>query len=35
MKDADVDTELQALQGRFGILAEVSGVHEVASYDLA
>lgn len=32
MKYTNVDTELQALQGRFGILA---GVQEVASYDLA
>lgn len=35
MKDKNVDTELQALQCRFGILAEISGVQEVASYDLA
>lgn len=35
MKYTNVDTELQALQGRFGMLAEVSGVQEVASYDLA
>lgn len=35
MKYTNVDTELQALQGRFGILTGVSGVQEVASYDLA
>lgn len=35
MKYTNVDTELHALQGRFGVLAEVSGGQEVASYDLA
>lgn len=32
MKNTNVDTELQAPQGRFGILA---GVHAVARCDLA
>lgn len=35
MKDTNVDTELQALQGHFGILAEIPGVQQLASYDLA
>lgn len=35
MNDTTVDTGLRALQARFGVLAEASGVQEIASYDLA
>lgn len=35
MKDTNVDTEPQAFHCRFGILAEILGVQEVAIYDLA